>query len=101
MLFKQPFIFAGRPHSLKLLQASGYKTFNGVFNESYDEEENDIERLWMINEEIHRLNNFSANEWREAYTNVQYVVEHNYNHFCSGRRLAVTPDNLNKYILRT
>jgi hypothetical protein len=101
MLFKQPFIFAGRPHSLKLLQASGYKTFNGVFDESYDEEENDIERLWMINEEIHRLNNFSANEWREAYTNVQYVVEHNYNHFCSGRRLAVAPDNLNKYILRT
>jgi len=31
-------------------------------------------------------------------TTIQPIVEHNYKHYISSRRLAVYPDDLNKYI---
>jgi hypothetical protein len=73
-----PFILVSRPHSLKKLKELGYKTFSPCIDESYDEEENDHERLKMIVKEIERLSNLSEPLLVEFLTSVKEIVEYNY-----------------------
>ena len=96
--FKHPFILVARQNSLKLLRDSGYKTFDGIFNESYDSIEDDVERLNAIESEIARLNTLPPIQWASLLTKLEPIVEHNYKHYISSRRLAVYPNDLNKYI---
>lgn len=99
IVFMHPFILVGRHNSLKLLRDSGYRTFDGIFDESYDSIDNDIDRLNAIESEITRLNTLPAGKWASMLTNIQPIVEHNYKHYISSRRLAVYPNDLNKYIV--
>ena len=93
-----PFILVGRQNSLKLLRDSGYRTFDGIFDESYDSIENDIDRLNTVEGEITRLNSLASGKWATMLPKIKSIVEHNYKHYISSRRLAVYPNDLNKYI---
>jgi hypothetical protein len=76
--FKHPFILAARPNSLKVLREYGYKTFHPYINESYDNIENDEERLLAIVNEVKRLCNMNDKQWLEWQLNVKSIVEHNH-----------------------
>lgn len=76
---KQPFIIAGFTHSIKRLRDMGYKSFHPYINESYDDIEDDEERLMAIVNEIKRLSAFSDDEWLEFQQNTIPIAEHNYN----------------------
>jgi hypothetical protein len=52
---QHPFIILGRPGSLEALRSIGYKTFNGLIDESYDREIDDIKRMGMVIKEVNRL----------------------------------------------
>jgi hypothetical protein len=43
--FMQPFVLIGPAHSLKLLRSFGYQTFSYYIDESYDDEENEVQRI--------------------------------------------------------
>ena len=98
IVFMHPFILVGRQNSLKLLRDSGYQTFDGIFDETYDTIENDIDRLNAVESEITRLNSLANGKWATMLPKIKSIVEHNYKHYISSRRLAVYPDDLNKYI---
>ncbi len=98
IVFMHPFILVGRQNSLKLLRDSGYQTFDGIFDETYDTIENDIDRLNAVESEIRRLNSLANGKWATMLPKIKSIVEHNYKHYISSRRLAVYPDDLNKYI---
>jgi hypothetical protein len=98
IVFMHPFILVGRPNSLKLLRDSGYQTFDGIFDETYDTIENDIDRLNAVESEITRLNSLASGKWATMLPKIKSIVEHNYKHYISSRRLAVYPNDLNKYI---
>lgn len=79
IICKHPFILVSRPHSLTYLKKMGYKTFHPYIDETYDEIENDEQRLIAIVNEVERLSKQTDNEWIEWLTNIQDIVEHNYN----------------------
>lgn len=76
---KQPFIIAGFTHAVKRLRDMGYKSFHPYINESYDDIENDKERLMAIVAEVQRLSAFSDDEWLEFQKNTIPIAEYNYN----------------------
>jgi hypothetical protein len=73
-----PFIVLGRPKTLSYLKDLGYKTFDNIIDESYDEETEDILRMMMIIKEIKRLCNLSTNELEQFLFHAKEVCEYNY-----------------------
>jgi len=78
-----PFILVTVPHVLKLLQELGYRTFNGIIDESYDSETNDSTRLLMIVDEIQRLSNLNDEQLFVFLEKAREICKHNYNHLLS------------------
>lgn len=72
---KQPFILVTVPYTLELLHELGYKTFNGIIDESYDKILDDNERLYAIVEELKRLSKYS---YVDIVNNCKEIVEYNY-----------------------
>ena len=78
ILLKKPMIvMAGRDY-LEYLRQLGFQTFNHFWNEDYDGYEN-AERYAKILELIHDLSQRSNDEMLDMYTEMQYVLDHNYN----------------------
>ena len=75
---KLPFIMVGVPGALSALREQGYQTFHPFINESYDEENDDIQRLRLITKEIMRLCRFTNEEWQEFMKNTIPITNHNY-----------------------
>lgn len=75
---KHPFIAVSRPYTLKYLRTLGYQTFDPIINESYDEEENDCNRLMMIVDEIKRLCNLDERELNIFLDKAREINEFNY-----------------------
>lgn len=73
-----PFIVMSTPHFLKDLRSMGYKTFHPYINESYDDIENDEQRLLAVMDEVERLSNLSPAEEIEWLTKVHEITKHNY-----------------------
>tara|TARA_B100000287_G_scaffold220817_1_gene208282 strand:- start:173 stop:1207 length:1035 start_codon:yes stop_codon:yes gene_type:complete len=65
----QPFIIMGRPGILKYLRKKGFDTFDDVFDNSYDEVENDWERFQLIMKEVNRVCNLEQETLHEIYLN--------------------------------
>lgn len=86
--FKHPFIMVSNPYTLKLLKYLGYKTFEGIIDESYDEELDNSKRIYMIAKEVERLSNFSDTEVNDFISKVKDICEYNFevlknkNQFC-------------------
>jgi hypothetical protein len=75
---KHPFILASRPFSLQHLKKLGYKTFEPLIDESYDNEIDDNKRLDMIWQEVLRLSKFTDSQWIEWQTAVKEILDYNY-----------------------
>ena len=78
ILFKRPFIFFAEKHSLKSLKNLGFKSFEEIFDESYDEESNLEKRTQMVASQISKLNKMSRTDWIGLYKKVEDRVEHNH-----------------------
>lgn len=75
---KHPFILAQRPGILQSLRDDGYKTFHPYIDESYDNIDNDADRLIAIMEEVGRLSTYTAEQWLTFQANVEPIVRHNF-----------------------
>ncbi len=78
MLVRRPFLMLGRPHMLKLLRRFGFLTFSRWFDESYDDIENDWDRLQAIIIETKRLCEIPDHEWDVILKEMENVLEYNY-----------------------
>ena len=76
---RKPFILAATPYALRDLRKLGYKTFDGIIDESYDTMENDQERMKAIGAEIERINNLPKEAYKEFLNKTKEVVEFNHN----------------------
>ena len=81
-----PLIILGRPGILKKLKEQGFKTFPELFDESYDEIEDDYERFTQVVSEINRVCKLDINELHEIYSTkllpkVVYNQKHLYDKF--------------------
>jgi hypothetical protein len=77
MLAKRLFIVCSGQYYLRNLQKLGFRTFNGLVNESYDEIESWEERTRTACLEAQRLSTLDSDLVQSA---VADIVEHNYRH---------------------
>lgn len=89
----KPFIINGGPHSLKLLREMGFETFPELFDESYDNEFNMIERQRMIVEQVARWAN-RKDEFMNIVRQIRHKLEHNHNHYVNLDVEKLTYDKL-------
>ena len=82
----QPFIIFGTAGSLKHLHELGYKTFDGIIDESYDYIKNDTDRYRKIMEVIINLNTKTISQLSEINNQIKPIVEHNSKLFNSSKR---------------
>lgn len=72
-----PFIIVSCQHSLKKLKQLGFKTFDKWWDESYDNIENDYERLDKIAEVVKTINEYSIEDCYRLYNEMQDTLIHN------------------------
>lgn len=75
ILAKRLFVVIAGKNYLKNLQTLGFKTFNEVIDESYDNIDDDIQRWNLALDQIKNLCNLSPEYVKDS---IQAVVEHNY-----------------------
>lgn len=78
-----PFVIVGKPGILKYLKKLGFKTFSDFWDESYDEIENNSERLIKIYTVIKSLIEKSNEEWDELNKKLFPILKHNREHLLS------------------
>ena len=81
ILFKSPFLLCGSYLSLHRLKNLGFKTFDLVFDESYDLEPVYYDRMSIILDNLKRLCSMSVTNCKKKLSIVEEVCEFNYNHF--------------------
>lgn len=79
-----PFVLVSTAGSLEYLRSYGFKTFDSIWDESYDQETNDHRRLEMIADLLHRFDNLTTQELQALYEKCLPIIQHNYQHFYQG-----------------
>jgi hypothetical protein len=81
---EMPLVLVAPAGSLAYMREYGFKTFSSVFDESYDQETDDIKRVERVVKLLKDLDNLSVKERRDIHQVCLPIVEHNYNHFYHG-----------------
>lgn len=80
-----PFIISSTHGSLQYLRSYGFKTFHDVWDESYDDEVDDHQRLNKIALLLKELDQLSTEEKQEMFNRCLPIIKHNFEHFYSDR----------------
>jgi hypothetical protein len=83
-----PFVIVGTKGSLEYLRSYGFRTFEGLWDESYDQAEDDV-RIERIASLLRSLDELSDEAKQELFNAAHEVIEHNWNHFYNGGFEAV------------
>ena len=81
---EMPFVLVAPAGSLDYMRQYGFRTFANVFDESYDEETDDIKRIEQVTKLLKELDDLTPAEREQIHRHCLPAVEHNYNHFYSG-----------------
>ena len=82
IVLKQPFILVSNRGSLAYLRKYGFKTFEGIWDESYDTLPDD-QRIGAIGNLLQELEHSNCREWLSEQC--APIVQHNYDWFYSGK----------------
>ena len=78
IFYKQPFIMLAAKGSLQAMREQGFKTFNELWDESYDNEVNDTKRFFKVLELIKEIASWTDERKLEISTMVKSIVDYNY-----------------------
>ena len=84
----QPFIVITSSGFIKSLKSLGFKTYDGLFDESYDDIENRWERFDFIIKEIDKILSKSPEEVRDLYEKYFEICVYNRNHLIQNFNLG-------------
>lgn len=77
MMMKHPFVVVGTKHYLKQLRSLGFRTFEGLIDESYDELDSHEQRAIAIKD---LLKTMTMDRSRSFYDDSREICEHNQKH---------------------
>jgi hypothetical protein len=83
-----PFVIVGTQGSLEYLRSYGFRTFEGIWDESYDSAEDSV-RIERIASLLRSLDELPAESKQDLFEQAQEVIAHNWNHFYNGGFEAV------------
>lgn len=78
-----PFVIVGTRGSLKYLRSYGFRTFEGIWDESYDDAEDDV-RIERIASLLRSLDELTPAGRQDLFEMCLPVIQHNWNHFYGG-----------------
>ena len=90
-----PFVVVGTAGALAYLRSYGFRTFDTVWDESYDDIMDDPARIACIGRLLRDLDGLTVNQKQELFEQCRPIIEHNYNHFYSGAFEAVLWSEMN------
>ena len=76
-----PFVIVGTQGSLRYLRSYGFKTFGHLWDESYDDEPDDSQRIEKIAQVLKQLEH---SDRQGIFESAHEIIEHNWNHFYNG-----------------
>jgi hypothetical protein len=79
-----PFVVVGTAGSLNYLKRYGFKTFDLLWDESYDAEINDVVRIEKIGQLLVELDQLSQQEKQQLFKYASCISQHNFDHFYGG-----------------
>lgn len=79
-----PFVLAATAGSLEYLRSYGFRTFDHIWDESYDQETDDLARLEKVVQLLKNLDELSAHQREVMWSHALPVITHNWNHFYHG-----------------
>jgi hypothetical protein len=79
-----PFVLSAPQGSLAYLRQYGFKTFDSVWSESYDQSVDDNLRVLRLSNLLKKLDKQSEQEKNEMFRKCIPIIEHNWNHFYGG-----------------
>jgi hypothetical protein len=80
---KQPFILMATHGSLEYLKRYGFKTFDSVWDESYDQIQDPAQRLTAVINLMQEINSWSTEVWQRKQNQLDQIVTHNHQRFFS------------------
>lgn len=80
IVFKKAFLSNSNPYSLHNLREMGFKTFGGFWNEEYDYQLNQKDRIKGIVENIKWMNELNEGGFMKLNRKLRDITEFNYNH---------------------
>ena len=92
-----PFVIVGTRGSLEYLRSYGFRTFDDIWDESYDLADDDV-RIERIAELLKSLDALSIEAKQDLFEQCYQVIEHNWNHFYGGGFEAVLCQELNEML---
>lgn len=92
-----PFVIVGTKGSLEYLRSYGFRTFEGIWDESYDQAD-DEERIKRIASLLRSLDELPQSAKQDLFDQCLEVIEHNWNHFYGGGFEAVLWQELNEML---
>jgi hypothetical protein len=78
-----PFMLLAGPGALAVLRRYGFDTYYDIIDEGYDLEPDPLVRMDMIVQELHRLKNFSPEQWRQWHEIAGSIARSNQKRFFS------------------
>lgn len=81
---KIPFLLLAPAHNLAYLKSYGVKTFSEFWDESYDQEEDDLKRLQMVGDILKEICSYSDEKLQDILKQMEPILEHNHQLFFSG-----------------
>lgn len=91
---EMPFILMAPAGSLEYLREYGFQTFHDIWDESYDQETDDIKRVEKVIDVLTQLENLSVPERQQIHRACLPRVQHNFNHFYRGTFTSVLEKEL-------
>ena len=91
---KQPFMLLAAPGNLAYLKSYGFKTFECVIDESYDNiQDNDL-RTEAVVKQLQWYCNLTPGEKTDVIKQLEPILQHNFNHFYGEFRHIITRELL-------
>lgn len=94
IVMKQPFMLLAAPGNLAYLKSYGFKTFEGIIDESYDSIQDPDQRTEAVVEQLAWYCCLSAEEKRQVIEAIAPIVEYNFHHFYGEFKHIITRELL-------
>ena len=100
MLSRSLFLLIGNPFLLSFIKQLGFKTFPHLFDESYDEETDNVKRTNVVLKNLEKFCTIPITDCKKIYDDNAELLDYNYNHLLKTTWDFSIKSKIEKYIMK-